>query len=240
MKPGARHVGDDHAWVLHVERAFKIVPDEQGIVFCSLGEHAVAAVGAFEVEAAWGLAFEAVQRGCGFGEGDDVQIPIVVVIHDGGQIHAQANDRQVTGVRPNQVEGGEKGDRVRIERRALPGLGGVGEHPNAVLVAREDVWFAVAIVIAKQAPIHHVRPSFGPVPPQGQILARNALEHQHSAAVAVEREQVVVAVEVGVKRRPLRSRKSADPGVRQRHLVQHHRPRAGHPTWWHLLGVREG
>ena len=35
-----------------------------------------------------------------------------------------------------------------------------------------------------------------------------------------------IPVEVGVKRRPLRSRQSADPGFRQGRIIQHHRPRA--------------
>ena len=209
-----------------VQIAIEFGANEQGVVFGSFGEHSVATVGANEVQAAGGLSEKSVQGGGRFREGDDVDVPIFVLIQDGGFVHAQTNDGQVTGAIA-KVKAGDQGDGVVIERWGAIGRGGVGVHANPVLVTREDVRLAVAVVIPQQAPILHGWPTVGPVPSHGQgafrvVAIGDAFKHKHTAAVSVKRKHIVVTVQIGIDEGPLWRRQPADPRVEQGRVSMHH------------------
>ena len=149
------------------------------------------------------MALKAVERGGRFGEGDDVEIPVFVVVENCGQIHTDANHWQVVST-VAKIERRRQGDRRRVKRWCFSWLCGVGVHPNAILKTREDVCLSIAVVVPQKAPVNHCGPILGPIPSQDPIVfrsdfSRGAFEHKDSAAVPVEGKQVFVPIEVRVK-----------------------------------------
>ena len=198
--------------ICHVEGTFEVVSNEQRVVLCGFFQHAVAPVGAGEFQATRRLALKPVERGGRFRERDDVQVPVVVVVHDGRQIHADADDREFACPAAKVEARGQVCGRC-AERRRASWHGGVFKHPNPVHVAGEDVRFSVAVVVAKQAPIHHLRKPQGPFPVDRQVSVGQTLKNENTTSVAVERHQVVVPIQVGVEGRPLRGGQSPGPSV---------------------------
>ena len=221
-----------------VEVAVEFWPDEHGVVFGGLGHHAVASVGAHEVESAGSLSQEPVQRGGRFREGDDVDVSVVVVVHDGGFVHADANDREVVRALA-KIKAGEQRHRLGIKRWWSADRRGVGEHPNAVLVAGENVGLAVAVVIAEQAPIDHGWPTFDPVPPNLKPVAfRQPFKQQQPTAVPIEREQVVVAIQVGIDGGPLWRGQAAHPRIGEQDVLLQHLERRPREPFGQGLGMK--
>ena len=212
MKSRPIHLGCDDARICHVEGTLEIVADEQGVVFGRLFQHAVAAVGADEIKAARRLSLKAVQRGGCLRERDDVEISVVVVVHDGRQIHANADDGELA--RPAaEVEARGQVQRSCAERRSFSRHGGVFKHPNPIHVACENVRLSVAVEVAEKAPIHQRGEPHGPFPIDRQVSVGQALKDHDSTSVSVERHQVVVPIQVGVEGRPLRGGQSPGPSV---------------------------
>ena len=210
VKSSSMSLVGDEPRLRHVEGTFEVVSDEQRVVFCGFFQHAVASVGAGEFQATRRLTLKAVQRGGRFRERDDVKVPVVVVVDDGRQIHADANDREfacpAAKVEACSQVRGRCAERGRISWRR-----GVFKHPNPIHVAGENVRLSVAVVIAKKAPIHHLGKSQGPLPVDRQVSVGQTLKDENPTSVAVERHQVVVSIEVGVEGGPLGGGQSPGP-----------------------------